>query len=165
MAAIHTAMAIRMVPAMATIPTATAIRTVTVMATAMEETNTAATTAMAMATVNMARPLTPESPNCSDDSHAPVIIMARSTAFWARRRVEQSARTSGTTGTQATDRLSFAYRRDDSVHFDSSTGGFRKGVEEGEPPVVYFVVSYDSRLAKGQVSRSSFGQFDSAMLR
>src|SRR6266496_1064252 len=164
MAAIHTAMV--------TIPTATAIRTVTVMATAMGETNTAATTSMAMATVKMAmatvntaRPLTPESPNCSADSHAPVIIMARSTAFWARRRVEQSARTSGTTGTQATDRISFAYRRDDSVDFNSSTGGFRKGVEEGEPPVVYVVVSYDSRLAKGQVSRSSFGQFDSAMLR
>jgi hypothetical protein len=34
--------------------------------------------------------------------------MARSTAFWARRRVEQSARTSGTTGTQATDRISLA---------------------------------------------------------
>src|SRR5439155_10339781 len=108
--------------------TATVPRTATVMATAMEETNTAATTAMAMAMVNTARPLTPESPNCSADSHALVIIMARSTAFWARRRVEQSARTSGTTDTQATDRLSFAYTREGSVDFSSSTGGIRRGL-------------------------------------
>ena len=103
-----------MVTRTATATMAPATHTVTVMATATEETNTAATTGMvmdtaimALATVNTARPLTPKLPSCSADSHAPVITMARSTAFWARRRVEQSARTSGTTGTQATtDRVS-----------------------------------------------------------
>ena len=94
-----------MVTRTATATPATVTRTVT--ATAMEETNTAATTAMAMATVNMARPLTPESPSCSADSHAPVIIMARSTAFWALRRGEQFARMSATTDTQATDPVCF----------------------------------------------------------
>jgi len=98
-----------MVTRTATATPATVTRTVTVTATAMEETNTAATTAMAMAmaTVNMARPLTPESPSCSADSHAPVIIMARSTAFWALRRGEQFARMSATTDTQATDPVCF----------------------------------------------------------
>ena len=103
-----------MVTRTATATTATAIPTVMATATAMEETNTGATTATAtatataVATVNTARPLTPESPSCSADSRTPVIIMARSTASWAHRRVEQSARTNGTTGTQATDRISFA---------------------------------------------------------